>query len=262
MNILVLVKAVPLVGEERLDDRMRTQRGHLELNGADEYLLERALRLTEATEGGAAGGEVSVLSMGPAPAADALRKALAMGATRAYHVVDDALAGSDIRATITVLEAAVRRVAFDLLLCGADTSDGQAGIVGAALASRLGMPYLSYASEIDLPGDGHVRVRRLSPSGYDVLEATGPAVVMGTQLLGEPRYPSLRGIMAARSKETVTWSLADLGLDPDAVGEVAATTRVQSAVPPAQRASAVIVQQPPEEAVARVVSLLAERGLL
>ena len=261
LDVLVLAKAVPLVGEERLDERLRTQRGQLELNGADEYLLEKALRLTELPDGDAAGGTVSVLTMGPPPAADALRKALAMGAARAYHVVDEGLAGSDIRATLTVLEAAVRRAGFDLLFCGADTSDGQAGVLAAALAARLGLPYLSYAAEVELRGAGLVRARRLTPSGYDVLEASLPAVVMGTQLLGEPRYPSLRGIMAARSKETISWSLADLGLQLDQVGEPAATTRVLGATPPAVRGGAIVVQEPPEAAVARVMAFLSERGL-
>jgi electron transfer flavoprotein beta subunit len=261
LDILVLAKAVPLVGEERLDERLRTQRGQLELNGADEYLLEKALRLAEGAEGEAAGSEVSVLGMGPAPAADALRKALAMGATRAYHVIDDALAGSDIRATVTVLEAAVRRAGFDLLFCGADTSDGQGGVVAAALAARLGLPYLSYAAEVELPGAGLVRVRRLTPMGYDLIEARLPAVVMGTQLLGEPRYPSLRGIMAARSKETVSWSLADLNIEAGRVGNAAAATRVLGAEPPAGRAGAIVVQEPPDQAVARVMAFLSERGL-
>ncbi|MDQ3555091.1 MAG: electron transfer flavoprotein subunit beta/FixA family protein, partial [Chloroflexota bacterium] len=202
MHIVVLLKAVPIVGNERLDDGYRTQRTQLEANGNDEYVLEKALKLTEA-----GGGEVSLLTMGPAGATDALRKALAMGATRAYHVQDDALAEACLRQTIDVLTAAVKKLEFDLLFCGADTSDGQGGVVAPALAARLGLPYLSYASEIE-PGESTVRVHRLSPTGYDVLEAATPALVMGTQVLGEPRYPSLRGIMQARSKEVTTWSLA------------------------------------------------------
>lgn len=256
MNILVLVKAVPLVGEERLDDGWRTERDNLEANGADEYCLEKALQLTEA-----GGGEVSVLSMGPAGASEALRKALAMGAERAYHVDDAALAGSDIRATVAVLEAAVRKIDFDLLFSGVDSSDGRGGVVGAALAVRLGLPYLSDAADVELLDGGRVRVRRLSTTGHDVLEASLPALVMGTQLLGEPRYPSLRGIMAARKKETVSKSLADLGIEPSSVGVGAATTRVLGAEPPVARAGTRVVEGTPDEAVEQVLTFLGERGL-
>jgi electron transfer flavoprotein beta subunit len=258
MNILVLLKAVPLVGDERLDDQWRTERKQLEANGADEYLLEKALQLTET-----GGGEVSVLTVGPTPAAEAVRKALAMGAARAYHVLDDALVGSDIRATVDVLAAAAAKVEFDLLFAGADTSDGRAGVVGAALAARLGLPYLSNAADVELTADGaSVRVKRPSATGHDVLEATLPAVVMGTQLLGEPRYPSLRGIMAARKKETVSWTLADIGVDAATVGEASATTAVTAAVPPAQRSGATIVRGTPDEAVATMLDFLAERRLI
>ena len=256
MHIVVLLKAVPIVGNERLDDGYRTQRSQLEANGNDEYVLEKALKLTEA-----AGGEVSLLTMGPTGAADALRKALAMGATRAYHIVDDALAGACLRQTIDVLTAAAKKLEFDLLFCGADTSDGQGGVVAAALAARLGLPYLSYASEIE-PTEGGVRVHRLSPTGYDVLEASTPALVMGTQVLGEPRYPSLRGIMQARSKEVTTWSLGDLGIDPATVGAAAATTRVLGSEAPPQRSGAMVLKGAPEEVVAQTVDFLAQRRLI
>ena len=261
MHIVVLLKPVPVVGTERLDAGWRTQRTQptqLEANGNDDYSLEKALKLVDAH-----GGEVSLLTMGPPSALDTLRKALAMGATRAYHVQDERLAGSDARATVDVLTAALRRLTFDMLFCGADTSDGQGGIVGAALAARLGLPYLSYASEIEPAPDGSaVRIHRLSPTGYDVLEAGTPAVVMGTQLLGEPRYPSLRGIMQARNKEVAVWSLDDLGLDPGSVGAAAATSAVLGADPPPQRGGARIVKDAPDAAVAQVVEFLASRRLI
>ncbi len=206
MNIVVLLKAVPVVGTERLGSDLLTDRAvQLEANGNDEYLLEKALKLTETH-----GGEVTVLTIGPAGATEALRKALAMGAARAVHVADDGLKGSDTRATVEVLAAALRKISFDLAFVGADTSDGQGGVVGAAVAVRLGMPYLSYAQEIEPTSTG-VRIHRITTTGYDVLEAPTPAVVMGTQLLGAPRYPSLRGIMQARQKPVDSWTLADLG---------------------------------------------------
>lgn len=257
MNIVVLLKAVPVVGTEKLGSDLLTDRSvQLEANGNDEYLLEKALKLTEAH-----GGEVTVLTVGPAGAMEALRKALAMGAAKAVHVADDGLRGSDSRATIEVLVSTLRKLSFDLVFAGADTSDGQGGIVGAAVAARLGLPYLSYASEIE-PTDGGVRIQRISATGYDVLEAPTPAVVMGTQLLGAPRYPALRGIMQARSKPVDAWSLSDLGFDGGSVGTAAATTKTLDASKPTERAGATFVRESADVAVAQIVDFLASRRLI
>jgi electron transfer flavoprotein beta subunit len=176
-------------------------------------------------------------------------------------VADDAIRGSDLRATLTVLEAAVRKLDYDLLLVGADTSDGQGGVLAAALAVKLGLPYLSYASEIE-PADSGVRIHRITNTGYDVLEAPTPALVMGTQLLGEPRYPSLRGIMQARSKPIDQWTLADLGVSASAVGGSAANTQTLRADKPAERGGAQFVRESPEVAAAQVVDFLASRRLI
>lgn len=257
MNIVVLLKPVPVVGTERLGGDLLTDRAvQLEANGNDEYLLEKALKLTETH-----GGEVTVLAVAPANGTEAIRKALAMGAARAVHVVDDAIKGSDARATVEILTAALRKLEYDLVFFGADSSDGQGGVIAAAVAVRLGLPYLSYASEIE-PTDRGVRVHRLSPSGYDVLEAATPAVVMGTQLLGAPRYPALRGIMQARSKPLDTWSLADLGVEAGAVGAAAATTRTLDASKPPERAGAAFVRESADVAVAQIVDFLAQRRLI
>jgi len=258
LRIVVLVKPVPVVGNERLDADLRTERMALELNGNDEYMLEKALKLTEAH-----GGEVSLLAMAPAAGVDALRKGLAIGATRAYHVVDAALAGSDIRASVAVLCAALRKMDADMAFAGAGSSDGAGSVVSAAVAARLGLPYLADAAEIELVDSlTAVRVRRPMPGGHEVVQVGLPAVVMGTQLLGEPRYPSLRGIMAARSREIVTWSLSDLGVDPATVGWAAASTRVLSIAAAAERGSATIISAPPAEAAAAIVDFLAGRGLI
>lgn len=260
MHIVVLIKPVPVVGTERLGSEHQTERATLELNGNDEYMLERALRLTEAH-----GGEVSLLAMAPAAGVDALRKGLAIGATRAWHVMDDRLAGSDIRATVIVLCAALRQVSADLVFVGAGSSDGSGSVASAAIAARLRLPYLGDAADISLEEAGGtpvVRVRRPMDGGHEVVQVALPAVVMGTQLLGEPRYPSLRGIMAARSREIVTWGLADLGIDPATVGWAAATTRVTDAVTPPEREAATVITTPPDEAAVAVVDFLASRGLI
>jgi electron transfer flavoprotein beta subunit len=258
MNILVLLKAVPVVGTEKLTPEKRVDRSSsLEPNGNDEYCLEKSLQLTEAH-----GGEVTVLAMGPAGAQDPIRKALAMGAAKAIHVSDPAIAGSDLQATARVLAAAVRKTEFDLLLVGFDSSDGAMGVMASLLATLLDLPYLSNAADIEPAGDGRVRVRRLTPTGYDVIEAPMPALIMGTQLLGAPRYPSLRGIMQARQKEVTAWDLAGLGVEPTSVGQAAAGTEVLVATAPPPRGAGTVVREDAASAAERIVEFLAERGIV
>ncbi len=262
MRIVVLAKPVPdpASGGERLGPDGRLARGALPavINGNDEYALEAALKLTEAH-----GGEVTLLAMAPANAPETLRKGLAMGAHRAVHVVDPVLEGSCTLSTARVLAAALRTLEYDLVLAGADTSDGQAGVVGPAIATLLGLPYLSYAARIEPdPAAGRVRVRRLSPVGYDVLEAPMPALIGCTQVLGEPRYPSLKGIMAARSKELATVALSDLDLGGHAVGGAVATTHVVDSRPPAARGETRVVRAAAPEAAAAIVDFLVERRVI
>ena len=260
MRIVVLVKPVPdTTGQERLGPDLRVDRASVPavVNANDEYALEAALKLVEA----AGEGEVILLAMAPAAAPETLRKALAMGAHRGVLVSDPALAGADTLSTARVLAAALGRLEYDLVLAGADTSDGGGGVVAAGVATLAGLPYLSYAARIE-PAGGRVIVHRISPVGYDVLAAALPALVVATQALGEPRYPSLKGIMAARSKEIQTWSLADLGLDPGAVGGSQATTVVVEAHKPEARAATRVIREPAAVAAGQVVEFLAERRLI
>lgn len=261
MQIVVLMKPVPdTTGSERLGPDLRVDRSSAPaiMNPNDEHALEAALRLAEASGGDT---EVVLLSMAPATAPEVIRKGLAMGARRAVLVTDPVLAGSCALGTARVLAAALDHVPFDLVLAGADTSDGRGGVVAAALATLRGLPYLSYASSVEA-AEGRVRVHRASATGYDVLEAPLPALVAVTQAVGEPRYPSLKGIMSARSKEIATLTLADLGLSPDAVGGGAATTAVLDSRAPAPRAAGRVVRSSPAEAAAAIVGLLAERRLI
>jgi electron transfer flavoprotein beta subunit len=260
LRIVVLVKPVPdTTGQERLGPDLRVDRIGVPavVNANDEYALEAALKLVEA----AGEGEVILLAMAPSGAPETLRKALAMGAHRAVLVSDPALAGSDTLSTVRVLSAALRRLDYDLVLAGADTSDGGGGVVAAGIAVGLGLPYLSYAARIE-PADGRVVVQRLSAVGYDRLEAALPALVVATQALGEPRYPSLKGIMAARSKEILAWTLADLELDGAPVGGAVASTVVTATRAPEARAATRVVRGPAPEAAAEVVAFLAERRLI
>jgi electron transfer flavoprotein beta subunit len=262
VRIVVLVKPVPdpAAAAERLgpDGRLDRAASPAVVNGNDEYALEAALKLIEAH-----GGEITLLSMAPASAPETMRKALAMGAHRGVHVTDPALVGSCVVSTALVLAAALRELEFDLVLAGVDTSDGLAGVVPAAIAAHLRLPYLSAAARIEPdPAAGRVRVRRLSSAGYDLLEAPMPALIACTQVLGEPRYPSLKGIMGARSKEIVTRSLADLGLADGSVGGAVATTRLVDSRKPPARGATEVVRAPAAEAARRIVALLAERRVI
>jgi electron transfer flavoprotein beta subunit len=263
VRIVVLTKPVPdpASGGERLlpDGRLDRANSPAVVNGNDEYVLERALKLIEA----AGEGEVVLLTMAPANAPETMRKALAMGATRGVLVTDPAIEGSCTWATQRILAAALKTLEFDLVFAGVDTSDGVGGVVPAGIAALAGLPYLSYAADIEPDAAARtVRVKRISPTGYDVLQASMPALISGTQALGEPRYPSLKGIMAARSKEITTLSLADLEIDASTVGLAGATTRVVASETPPARGATRVLRAAPDEAAREVVAFLAERRLI
>jgi electron transfer flavoprotein beta subunit len=263
VRIVVLTKPVPdpASGGERLgpDGRLDRANSPAVVNGNDEYVLEKALKLIEA----AGEGEVILVTMAPASAPETMRKALAMGATRGVLVTDPAIEGSDSVATARILAAALGTLEFDLVLAGVDTSDGGAGVVAPGVAALAGLPFLSYAASIE-PDEAAriVRVKRITPTGYDALEAPLPAFISGTQALGEPRYPSLKGIMAARNKEITTLSLADLGIDPATVGLAGAWTKVVGSAPPPPRGATIVVREAPDEAARQIVGLLADRRLI
>jgi electron transfer flavoprotein beta subunit len=260
VRIVVLTKPVPdpAAGGERLGPDLRLDRAATPavVNGNDEYALEAALKLVETH-----GGEVTLLAMAPESGPEALRKGLAMGADRAVLVTDPALAGADAVTTMRVLAAALRTLEFDIALAGVDTSDGTMGVVPAGVATILGLPLLSAAASIEPDvAAGTVRVRRLGGAGTEVLEAPMPAFISGTQALGGPRYPTLKGIMGARSKEIATLSLGDL---PDAP-EVPAggwTTRVLGATPPPPRPPTRVVRGPAAESATVIADFLASKGL-
>ncbi|MGZ6340240.1 MAG: electron transfer flavoprotein subunit beta/FixA family protein [Candidatus Limnocylindrales bacterium] len=261
MRIVVLLKPVPdTTGQERLGPDLRVDRGVVPavMNPNDEYALEGALRLMEARGGDA---DITLLTMGLPNAPETIRKGLAMGAHRGVLVTDPALAGSCSLSTARVLAAALGTLDYDLVLAGVDTSDGRGGVVAAGVAALRGLPYLSYAGAIEL-GDSSVRVHRSSATGYDVLEAPLPAMVVATQAIGEPRYPSRQGLMGARSKEIAITSLADIGLSADDVGGALATTQVLDSRPPAARAATRVIRGPAPDAARQIVDFLAERRII
>ncbi|MGY2128907.1 electron transfer flavoprotein subunit beta/FixA family protein [Blastococcus sp. SYSU DS0617] len=190
------------------------------VNEIDEYAIEEALVIKEAQ-----GGEVTVLTVGPDSATDAIRKALSMGADKAVHVSDEAIKGSDAVQISAVLAAALQQMEYDLVLCGAEATDSQMSVMPALLAERLGLPQLSGARKLTVDG-GVAKIERQTDGGYWAVEAPLPAIVSTWDTINEPRYPSFKGIMAAKKKPVETKSLADLGVDGSAVGQANATTQV------------------------------------
>src|SRR5437762_7231781 len=232
MKIAVCVKQVPEGTSLKLDPGTKRldRSGEGALNHFDANAVEEALRLKES----AGDAEVVVVSVGPAGAADALRKALAMGADRALLVSDDAVAGSDLVATSYVLAKALEREGADLVLFGQQASDADGAVLWAAVAERLRRPLISQAAELRV-GDGKVTVKRQTEFGYDRIEAPLPAVVAVSDAINEPRYPSLKGIMGAKSKPQEVVSVSDLGLAADAIGEAGSQTTVLALTDPPAR---------------------------
>jgi len=242
MKIVVLVKHVPEpTATWRFADDLTVDRAAVEgrLSQLDEYAIEQAVRLTE----GGVAADITCLTMGPAPAADSLRKALAMGGHDGVHVLDDSLHGSDALSTSLVLGKALRRTGFDLVLCGMASTDAEMSVVPSMVAERLGVPQATHASAISTDGTS-VTVRRDLDAATEEVTVSLPAVVSVTDQSGEPRYPAFKAIMAARKKPVQTWSLADLDLDPAEVGLAAAGTVVEDAAPrPPRTAGTVIVDE-------------------
>ncbi|HET8600833.1 MAG TPA: electron transfer flavoprotein subunit beta/FixA family protein [Segeticoccus sp.] len=231
MNIVVCVKHVPDAQSERtFNEDTTTDREGVDglLSELDEYPVEEALKIKEAAASAGAEGEVTVLTVGPEQAGDAIKKALQMGADKGVHVLDEAIHGSDAVATSLVLAEAIKKVGqVDLVLTGLASTDGTMSVVPAMLAERLGLPQVTFASELTVE-DGTVRIRRDGDVASATIEAALPAVVSVTDQINEPRYPSFKGIMAAKKKPVETWSLADLGVDAAQVGLAAAWTTVES----------------------------------
>jgi electron transfer flavoprotein beta subunit len=259
LNIVVLVKQVPDTESERA---LVPGAGTLDraaadgvINVLDEYAIEEGLRIAEAH-----GGEVTILSVGPAKASESIRKALSMGADKAVHVLDDGIAGSDALATSAVLAAALGQAGFDLVIAGAESTDARTGVIPAMLAERLGVPQLTLASKVDIAGT-EVTVRRVNDEGLDVVAAPLPALVSVLEKINEPRYPSFKGIMAAKKKPVQTLSLADLGVPAQAAGLGGSLTSVVDFAARPPRAAGVIVKDEGDGGV-KAAAFLAERKFI
>ncbi len=245
MNIVVCMKQVPDTAAER---KLRPSDATLDrasvdglMNELDEYAVEEGLRIAEAQREAGEQAEVTVVSMGPEKAAETIRKALSMGADQAVHLLDDGLAGSDALSTSYALAQVIGHTGFDLVICGSESTDARMGVMAAMLAERLGVPQVSLASKVDIDGQV-IRIRRVSDEGYHEVEASLPAVISVVEKINEPRYPSFKGIMAAKKKPVQTLTLADAGIDPAAVGLAGASTEVVDFVQRPPRQAGVIVK--------------------
>ncbi len=235
MNIVVCVKHVPdSTADRHFEEDSTVDRVGVDglLSELDEYGVEQALRLKENAGAGDGGDStVTVLSVGPEQATDAVRKALQMGCDAGVHVVDEAIAGSCAVTTSLVLAEAVKKIGaesgWDVVMCGMASTDGSMGVVPAMLAERLDVPAVTLGSEVEIDGSV-LRIRRDGDVATETIEASLPLVCSVTDQSGEARYPSFKGIMAAKKKPVQTWSLADLGVDAELVGLSASYTLVES----------------------------------
>ena len=242
MNIVVCGKVIPAssvtIEIDPNTKRMVRKGVPHELDPAAASAVEEALRLTEKH-----GGTVMLVTMGISDATIGIRNALAMGVTSAVHILDDAVGGSDTLGTAKILAEAIKKQPFDLVICATESSDSYSGIVPGQIAHFLGVPPMTFAKEISIDGDT-ITIKRQSENGYDLVESSLPVLVAVSSGINEPRYPQLKGIMAAKKKEIKVFTAADLGLPPNQVGEKGAREKVLTVGrPPKRQAGKVVVDE-------------------
>jgi electron transfer flavoprotein beta subunit len=252
MHVVVCVKQIPDPAEPgKLEaDNTLDRSGKLILDESDSYGVEMALQLVDK----AGGGEVTLVSMAPNGETSGLRTALAMGAAKAILVSDDALAGTGALDTAKVLAKAIERAEADLIIAATESSDGYTGTVPEQVAELMGLPSITFAKEIHIEGDT-VKVQRQTEAGYDEVECPTPALVSVTAGVVEPRYPSFKGIMAAKSKPVDQLTVADLGLDAGAVGWAGAGQEIVAVEDAPEREAGEIIEDD-GEGFAKIVAYL------
>ncbi|MEW2351045.1 electron transfer flavoprotein subunit beta/FixA family protein [Streptomyces sp. NPDC006684] len=242
LRIVVCVKYVPdATGDRHFAGDLTLDREDVDglLSELDEYAVEQALQVADAADD----AEITVVTVGPEDAKDALRKALSMGADKGIHVEDDGLHGTDVFGTSLVLAKAVEKAGYDLVVCGMASTDGTMGVLPALLSERLGVPQVTLLSEVSV-GGGVVRGRRDGDAASEQLEARLPAVVSVTDQSGEARYPSFKGIMAAKKKPVESWDLEDLGIEAGEVGLEGSWSKVEDAAArPARTAGTIVTDE-------------------
>ncbi|MGW6197691.1 electron transfer flavoprotein subunit beta/FixA family protein [Kribbella sp. NPDC055110] len=260
MKIVVCAKFVP---DATADRRFRSEDNTVDRAGVDgllseldEYAVETALTVKEAGD-----AEVTVLTVGPEQAADAVKKGLQMGADAGVHVLDDAIHGSDAVATSLILSKALAKLEADLVVFGMGSTDGGMGVVPAMVSERLGLPAVTLGSEVTVDGQT-VRIRRDGDTASETIEGTLPLVLSVSDQANEPRYPSFKGIMAAKKKPVETWSLADLELTPEQVGGSGAWTEVVEVTARPPRSAGTIVTDEDGSGAAGLVEFLSTNKFL
>lgn len=239
MKIAVCVKQVPDTWAEKKlrpdDSTLDREAADGVMNELDEYAVEEALRLGEAH-----GAEVTIVTMGPERAGETIRKALSMGADAGVHLLDDELHGSDALATSYALATVLDGRGFDLVVFGSESTDARMSVVPAMVAERLGLAQLTFAQKVEVDGTS-VTIERVTDSGFDTVTASLPAILSVVEKINEPRYPSFKGIMAAKKKPVETLTVTEAGLDPARVGASASWSAVVDfAARPAKAAGTVV----------------------
>jgi electron transfer flavoprotein beta subunit len=254
VNIVVCVKHIPDPNVPGEMDGHRLKREGVQgvLDPGDEFGVEAGLQLKEA-----GGGEVTLVSMGPATAQEAVKRGLSMGADKGVIVTDDSLQGADALVTAKVLAAAIKRNEFDLVIAGVESTDGYTGTMASTLAELLDLPQITFAKQIET-GDGSITVHRQTADGYHVVQAPLPALISVTAGVNEPRYASFKGIMAAKKKPVEQLSVADLGLAAD---DVAVKQNIAELTPAEERKAGEVIQDEGEGA-ARIADFLKEAKVI
>jgi electron transfer flavoprotein beta subunit len=265
MNIVVCVKYVPDATADRQFESDNTiDRVGVDglLSELDEYAVEQALQIREKSADDAGETTVTALCVGPEKAVDAVRKALQMGADKGVHVVDDAIAGSDAIATSLVLAKAIEKLGeVDLVVCGMASTDGSMSVVPAMLAERLGLPQVTLASVVETQGD-QVRIKRDGDTATEVIGGTMPLVLSVTDQTGEARYPSFKGIMAAKKKPMETLTLSDIGVEADQVGLSVAWSQVEDTTARPPRTAGEIVTDEDGSGATALTEFLASKKFI
>jgi len=255
MNIIVCVKQVPETTEVRINPETNTliREGVKSIiNPFDMYAIEEGVRLKERF-----GGKVTVVTVGPPQAEAALREAISMGADEGVLVCDRAFAGSDTWATSYTLAGAIRKVgAFDLIICGKQASDGDTAQVGPGIATHLNIPQVTYVKKVEEATDKSLRLERMLEEGYEVIEAPLPALLTVVKEINEPRIPSLKGMMRAKSAKITTLAQKDLNLDSQSIGLCGSPTQVVKIFTPPQRVGGQIITGEAPEIAEKIVELL------
>ncbi|MDD5644369.1 MAG: electron transfer flavoprotein subunit beta/FixA family protein [bacterium] len=252
MNIVVCIKQVPDTTEVRIDPKTNTlvREGVASIiNPFDLYAIEEGVRLKERF-----GGKVTVISMGPGQVENALREAISLGADEAVLMCDRAFAGSDTLATSLALSEGIKKIGFDVIICGKQAIDGDTAQVGPGIAAHLDIPQITYVKKIESADNGKIIAERMVEEGYEVVESSLPVLITVVKEINEPRLPSLKGKMKAKNAAIKTITSADLGIDKSKIGLDGSPTWVMKIFTPSKKEGGKIFEGSADEVVAKLIA--------